>query len=179
MLFVSGKLFSGQDQARADFMLHSGYSGFGLLSNAYVSETPFVRELEIENEGSLLDSAGTRCDRSVDLMSIYPTLCNLTGIEKPGYVSGHDITTLLRDPNSPWTFPAITTHGRRNHSVKTETHRYIRYANGDEELYDVVADPYEWKNLAELAESASVKKKLARWLPPKEMPEPNMKKANK
>ena len=118
---------------------------------------------------------GTRSSRAVDLMSVYPTLCELTGIEKPAHVSGRSITPLLENPEADWNDPAITTHGRGNHSVKTETHRYIRYANGDEELYDVVADPYEWKNLALQPDSGPIKESLAAWLPKKEQPEPKKK----
>ena len=44
--------------------------------------------------------------------------------------------------------PAITTHGLKNHTVRTEGWRYIRYANGEEELYDETADPLEYTNLA-------------------------------
>lgn len=113
-----------------------------------------------------------RCNRPVDLMSVYPTLCELTGIEKPAHVSGHSITPLLRNPNATWEFPAITTHGRGNHSVKTETHRYIRYASGQEELYDVTADPYEWTNLADEPAMTELKKQLAAWLPRSEAPTP-------
>jgi arylsulfatase A-like enzyme len=114
----------------------------------------------------------SRCNRPVDLMSVFPTLCELTGVEKPSYVSGYSITALLKNPQATWDFPAITTHGRGNHSVKTETHRYIRYANGEEELYDAVADPYEWKNLANEDSSSELKKQLAAWLPTKEHPSP-------
>ena len=109
-------------------------------------------------------------------MSIYPTLCELTGIERPSHVSGRSIKPLLENPDADWSDPAITTHGRGNHSVKTETHRYIRYANGEEELYDVVADPYEWKNLASQPNSTPVKRRLASWLPKKERQEPKKKK---
>ncbi|MEM6473309.1 MAG: sulfatase [Planctomycetota bacterium] len=115
---------------------------------------------------------GTRCERSVDLMSVYPTLCELTGIEKPVHVSGQSIVKLLKDPAASWGFPAITTHGRGNHSVKTETHRYIRYQDGSEELYDVIEDPYEWKNLAGKPSSNTLKTRLAKWLPGKEAPTP-------
>ncbi|MCM2372940.1 sulfatase [Aporhodopirellula aestuarii] len=113
---------------------------------------------------------GTRCNRPVDLMSLYPTLCELTGIATPSHVSGHGITELLKDPKAEWRFPAITTHGRGNHSVKTETHRYIRYADGGEELYDVLQDPYEWKNLAMDPSFTAIKEELAAWLPDQEHP---------
>ena len=35
-----------------------------------------------------------------------------------------------------------------NHTVRTEDWRYIRYADGGEELYDETKDPYEWTNRA-------------------------------
>ena len=43
--------------------------------------------------------------------------------------------------------------------------RYIRYVNGDEELYDHETDPDEWNNLAARPACGSIKKKLTRWLP--------------
>ena len=43
--------------------------------------------------------------------------------------------------------------------------RYIRYADGSEELYDHRRDPNEWTNLAGKPELDSVKKDLARWMP--------------
>jgi hypothetical protein len=71
----------------------------------------------------------------------------------------------LRDADAPRPWPAITTHNHDNHGVRTERWRYIRYADGSEELYDVEADPNEWKNLAGDAEFAEVKRDLAKWLP--------------
>ena len=43
--------------------------------------------------------------------------------------------------------------------------RYIRYADGGEELYDEAADPQEWKNLAGNPELASIKAELAKYMP--------------
>ena len=34
-----------------------------------------------------------------------------------------------------------------NYSVRSRSWRYIRYQNGDEELYDHGSDPNEWTNL--------------------------------
>lgn len=116
-------------------------------------------------------TAGRKSQRPVDLMSVYPTLCELAGIEIPQHVEGTSIVPLLKNPDAAWKLPAITTHGKGNHSVRTETHRYIRYANGDEELYFNKEDPYEWKNLAALPESEALKTELAKWLPKKESTE--------
>jgi arylsulfatase A-like enzyme len=115
--------------------------------------------------------AGGVCDRTVDLMSVYPTLCGLCGFAKPKHVEGEDIAPLLRDPKAAWAKPGITTFNRNNHAVRTERWRYIRYADGGEELYDHDADPYEWKNLAAESKFADVKKELAKQLPEVNKPE--------
>ncbi len=117
--------------------------------------------------------------RTVDFLSIYPTLCDLTQLPKPTHVEGASILTLLKNPNAPWDRPAMTTHGFKNHSLRTQKWRYIRYANGDEELYDHEKDPYEWQNLASLPQYAEVKNKLGKWLPKKDQPEVERKNPNK
>ncbi len=115
--------------------------------------------------------AGGVCDRTVDLMSVYPTLCSLCGIEKPKHAEGEDISPLLRDPKAKWDKPAITTYHLNNHAVRTAKWRYIRYANGDEELYDHDKDEYEWTNLAKDEKFVDVKKELTKLLPTTNKPE--------
>ena len=107
----------------------------------------------------------TVCDRTVDLMSIYPTLMELAGLPIPSHVEGLSIRPLLADPTAEWKHPALTTYLFNNHAVRTDRWRYIRYADGGEELYDEVADPQEWKNLAGNPELASIKAELAKYLP--------------
>lgn len=99
---------------------------------------------------------GTRCDTPVDFMTIYPTLCELAGIEVPKHVEGKSITGILRDPAVATDGIAITTHGYQNHAVRSDRWRYIRYADGSEELYDHNTDPYEWTNIASNPEHTSV-----------------------
>jgi arylsulfatase A-like enzyme len=113
----------------------------------------------------------TVCERTVDFMSIYPTLTDLAGIPTPKHVQGKSIRPLLADPAAAWSDPAITTHGFNNHAVRTESQRYIRYANGNEELYDEEKDPYEWTNLATREESAARKTELAKLLPTSNQPD--------
>jgi len=116
--------------------------------------------------------SGGVCERTVDFMSIYPTLCELAGLPMPGHVEGESIRVLLADPKAPWSRPAITTFGRDNHALRTERWRYIRYREGGEELYDHDNDPYEWKNLAhQSAEFESVMKELKPWFPKINNPE--------
>ena len=54
----------------------------------------------------------------------------------------------LTDANAERERPAITTHNHDNHGIRSERWRYITYADGSEELYDMQADPHEWHNLA-------------------------------
>ncbi len=110
----------------------------------------------------------TVCDRTVDFMSIYPTLTDLCGLPTPAHVEGTSIRSLLTDPKSAWDKPGITTYLFKNHAVRYEGWRYIRYANGDEELYNEQTDPNEWTNLAKDPKYAAMKAELAKSLPTKD-----------
>jgi len=111
---------------------------------------------------------GSRCDCPVDLMSLYPTLVELCRLPAKIENEGVSIVPLLKNPAAKWEHVALTTHTKGNHTVCTMRWRYIRYANGDEELYDHRADQNEWKNLADRKEYEDIKKNLARWLPKRE-----------
>ncbi|MBI5396868.1 MAG: sulfatase [Verrucomicrobia bacterium] len=108
---------------------------------------------------------GGVCNRTVDYMQIYPTLCDLAGLPIPKHVEGVSIRKLLEKPDAAWDKPAITTWLFNNHAVRNEDWRYIRYANGDEELYHNSVDPLEWTNLAKKPEYAEQKAAMAKWLP--------------
>ena len=105
------------------------------------------------------------CHRTVDFMSIYPTLCEVAGLRTPNHCDGVSIASLLKNPDAEWNRPAVTTHGYQRHAVRSERFRYIRYDDGSEELYDEVNDPYEWKNLASDPNYANDIRNLAKWLP--------------
>lgn len=113
---------------------------------------------------------GQKCRRPAELLDIFPTLLELAGMPKRDDLEGHSLVPQLKDAGAPRSWPAITTHNQGNHGIRTEKWRYIRYADGSEELYDMEADPKEWKNLAADARFASVKSELARWLPEKDLP---------
>jgi arylsulfatase A-like enzyme len=108
---------------------------------------------------------GGVCNRTVDCMQIYPTLCDLAGLPAPKQLEGVSIRKLLADPASAWDKPAVTTWLFNNHAVRNEDWRYIRYANGDEELYHNSVDPLEWTNLATKPEYAEQKAAMSKWLP--------------
>ncbi len=93
--------------------------------------------------------AGTVCDRPVNLVSLFPTLTELTGLPAKKDNSGPSLVPLLQDPSAEWPHVSITYLGDPgSYGLSADRYRYVRYANGDEELYDIASDRYEWKNLA-------------------------------
>jgi arylsulfatase A-like enzyme len=113
---------------------------------------------------------GSVCARTVDFLSLFPTLCDLAGFPIPAQCKSPSLKPLLADPKAPWDRPALTTMGFNNHALRDERWRYIRYHTGEEELYDHNTDPNEWKNVAALPENAAVKARLAKWLPTVNVP---------
>lgn len=108
-----------------------------------------------------LTEPGGLSRRAVSLIDLYPTLAELAGLPQPDGLDGASLVPLLRDPDATRETPALTTRQGQHHAVRTDRWRYIRYADGSEELYDHDADPMEWKNLAGIAEFKATKQELA------------------
>ena len=117
-----------------------------------------------------LTTAGVRCEQPVDLSVLYPTLLELCGIDTDDSFDGRSVVPLLNDPNQPWDTPAVMTYMPGNHAVRSNRWRYIRYADGSEELYDHNVDPNEWHNLAASDGSAEVIRRLRQAMPHVEAP---------
>ncbi len=105
------------------------------------------------------------CHAPAELLDIYPTLIALCGLPARSGLEGHSLLPQLQVPNAPREWPAITTANAGNTTVRTSRWRYIRYADGSEELYDELADRNEWTNLALDPHYAAIKAELAKWLP--------------
>ncbi len=99
------------------------------------------------------------------MIDLYPTLIELCDLDPVTGLEGHSLVPLLSDPNRRWAWPALTTFGQHNHSVRSQDFRYITYADGTQELYDHRADPHEFFNLANRPEYADVVAEHRRWLP--------------
>ena len=113
---------------------------------------------------------GERCSRPVELLHLYPTLLELCGLPARDDLEGTSLGPLLKDTQASWNRPAITTYQRNNHAIRSEHWRYIRYADGSEELYDHRMDPREWTNLAGQPKYQSVIAEHAKWLPKTNVP---------
>lgn len=110
-------------------------------------------------------TAGARCAQPAELLDIYPTLVELCGLPVGSGLEGHSLVPQLKDPKASRSWPAITTHNAGNHGIRTEQWRYIRYADGSEELYDYRSDPNEWTNLVKNPQYSEVIRDHVRWLP--------------
>jgi arylsulfatase A-like enzyme len=113
---------------------------------------------------------GQVSSRPVSLIDLYPTLIALAGLPTKPDLDGVSIVPLLSNPKAAWDRPALTTKAYQTHAVRTERWRYIRYADGSEELYDLDNDALEHTNLALRTEFAKVKADLQQWLPKHDEP---------
>jgi choline-sulfatase len=105
-----------------------------------------------------------QCSRPVSFMDLYPTLADLCNLPIPTHCEGRSIVPLLKNPNEKW-YPALTTMGYQNHSVRSDRYRYIMWSDGTEELYDHETDPMEWKNLIKDPKYAKIVKEHKAYLP--------------
>lgn len=115
-------------------------------------------------------AAQQSCTHPVSLLDLYPTLVELAGLPAKSEVDGVSLVPLLKNPAALWERPALTTAGFKNHALRTDRWRYIRYADGAEELYDHSNDPLERTNLATKPEFAKIKTDLQQWMPKQDEP---------
>jgi iduronate 2-sulfatase len=121
-----------------------------------------------------------------ELVDLFPSLCELAGIEVPDYMQGTSFVPLLEDPTLPWKDAAFSQFHRRpkvsadgkpymGYSINTNEYHYIEWYTWDHnlgirgefkesELYDRKNDPHETQNLANAEGVAQVVKALSEQL---------------
>jgi uncharacterized sulfatase len=119
---------------------------------------------------------GATCREIVELVDLYPTLCDMLGLELPHEkLEGVSFLPLVETPDQAWKKAAFTLCRQGKHlgkSVRTKSHRYtewINYADRDDghapvqftELYHLDADDLEQVNLADRIEYAPKRRELA------------------
>ncbi len=108
---------------------------------------------------------GSKTDKAVSLLDIYPTLVELCDLPAAPKLEGNSLVSLIERPDSVWNKPVLSTWYYKNHSVRSNDWRYIRYRDGGEELYDHRTDPGEHINLAGNPYYADVIARLKKTLP--------------
>jgi iduronate 2-sulfatase len=121
-----------------------------------------------------------------ELVDIFPSLCELAGIEIPTYMQGASFVPLLSNPDMPWKKAAFSQFHRRpnvsadgqrymGYSINTKEYHYIEWYKWDHdtktkgayvtaELYDRTLDPHEKINIAGTMKMQEVILKLSKKL---------------
>jgi arylsulfatase A-like enzyme len=134
---------------------------------------------EIDTRATLLVSApgqgrpGQNVSRLVELVDLFPTLCELGGLKPPSHLEGASAAPLIHDPGRPWKtaafsqFPRGFTNRYMGRAMRTDRYRYIEWRDWLDdsliatELYDHAVDPQENINIAGASENAGLVQALA------------------
>ena len=111
---------------------------------------------------------GQRCASLAEMLDVFPTLCDLTGVPAPADLQGKSLRPLLDDPKATLHDAAFTQARRGKNaefwgrSVRTARWRCTEWDEGRNgiELYDHDADPHEYRNLADDPQHSEVLKEL-------------------
>lgn len=109
---------------------------------------------------------GKNSQSIVEMIDMYPTLCDLAGITPPQYIAGKSLKPILNNPKVSIRKSALTQRPG-GYTLRTKDWRYSRWGKGGEnliELYDRKNDPEEMKNLAKQYKYRKVIDKLDRQL---------------
>lgn len=112
---------------------------------------------------------GARSDALCYLTDVYPTLCELLGVPTPESVEGHSLVPAMGGSAGARSRLLLAYRGYQR-AVKDDRHKLIEYAvdgRRHTQLFDLVADPWETRNLATDPSRAQVvsalRKELRRW----------------
>lgn len=102
-----------------------------------------------------------RSNALVELVDLYPTLCDLAGLPIPPHAEGVSIGPLLSDPDQPWKPAAFARWQHGCHAVKTDRYLYTQWLDAEGRptqhmLFDHQLDPQENVNLADRAEARAI-----------------------
>lgn len=120
---------------------------------------------------------GQKSDALVELVDVYPTLCELAGLPVADHLEGRSVVPLLSKPDQSWKPAAFSQFRRQDgnaplmgYSMRTDRHRYIEWQDRRTrkvvatELYDHSVDPQENTNVAKAAENRQLLDELSRQL---------------
>ncbi|MCH2132869.1 MAG: sulfatase [Phycisphaerales bacterium] len=117
-------------------------------------------------------------DALVELVDLYPTLCELADLPVPDHVEGSSLVPLVEDPARTWATAAFSQYPRNTRidgktvrmmgdSMRTDRYRFTRWRHRNDpdqvvayELYDHEVDPMEMRNLADDPNQAELVKQL-------------------
>lgn len=101
---------------------------------------------------------GARSKAVVETLDVFPTLCDLTGIQKPDFVQGVSLQPIIDNPESEGHTAVAYTKWAT--TIRTAIHRMTLHKDGFVELYDHTSPEGETKNIAK--ENPDLVKELTR-----------------
>jgi arylsulfatase A-like enzyme len=105
-----------------------------------------------------------RSNALVELIDLYPSLCDLAQIDKPTYLEGSSFVPLIKRPNRPWKKAVFSLYSD-SRTIRTKNYRLIAHgSNNLLELFDRKSDPGETRNLANSLAYHEIKNKLLKQL---------------
>ncbi len=124
-------------------------SAWGKMTNYEIAtRVPFIVSAPGKSPG--------RTRSFAELVDVYPTLCDLAGIEPPAHLEGDALTPVLDDPSKQVKDAVFHEYARYRgdyigKAVRTDEYRYVEWKdkNGKKvatELYDLIDDPEETAN---------------------------------
>jgi len=108
---------------------------------------------------------GVRSDAQIYLRDMFPTVCELAGIETPATVQGKSLVPILNGETHE-IYPAVYGYFYDfQRMVRTDRWKLIRYPKVDRtQLFDLKNDPFERNNLADQPEHAATVRSLSNQL---------------
>jgi len=101
---------------------------------------------------------GQSTDYTASLIDMYPTLAEMSGLPEDEAHEGVSLAGVLDQSQEPEERSVLLPYDEPNsYAVINKDWRYIQYADGGEELYDLNNDEHEWYNLAADSQYASIK----------------------
>jgi iduronate 2-sulfatase len=126
--------------------------------------------LIIRTPKQMANRRGNHTDALAEYIDIYPTLCELTGLEKPDHLEGESLLPILNEPARSGKGFAIGRF-RNGDTIRTDQWRYTEYTSAEDHgngqtiarmLYNHNSDPEENFNLASNPKYKDVLEKLSR-----------------
>jgi arylsulfatase A-like enzyme len=102
----------------------------------------------------------------IEYVDIYPSLCELAGLEKPFHLQGKSFVPLLDNPGLPWK-DEVYCRWIRGETIVTQTHIYTEWFDDDSGeatdrmLYDLTTDAGETVNVSEKKENKTLVQQLS------------------
>lgn len=140
-------------------------------------------QFELDNHVPLLikvpGQTPSKTNALVEFVDIYPSLCELAGLELPKHLQGTSFVPVIENPQITWKEGALSYWplGRTNpeslimgYTVQTERYRYtewIKESTGEFlacDLFDHKEDPHENQNISNLPENNELMNKLSKML---------------